>query len=142
PFGMSADGRIIGGYGINPDGALQTWLARLAGTEVCMAPSIAAVSAMPDVIWPPNHKLVPLSVAVDATAVCGPPGCAIASIASDGPGSEGDVVVTGDLSALLRAEKSGGVMGRTYAITVQCHDAAGNAATRTTAVRVPHDRGK
>ena len=142
PFGMSADGRVIGGYGINPNGAPQAWLARLGATEVCTAPSIAAISATPKVLWPPNHKLVPVSVAVDATALCGPPACTIASIASDGPGDEGDVVITGNLTALLRAEKSGGVMGRTYTISVQCQDAAGNAATQTTAVRVPHDQRK
>jgi len=81
-------------------------------------------------------------VAVDATALCGPPVCTIASIASDGPGGDGDVVDTGNLTALLCAEKSGGVSGGTYTITVQCRDAAGNAATETTAVRVPHDQRK
>jgi probable HAF family extracellular repeat protein len=142
PFGISADGRVIGGVGINPNGMPQAWLARLAATDSCAPPSIAAATATPNVIWPPNHKLVPVSVAVDATAVCGPPVCTIALIASDGPSSEDDMVITGDLTALLRAEKSGDDMGRTYTITLQCHDAAGNGATHATTVRVPHDRRK
>ena len=140
PFGMSADRRVIGGLGINPSGAVQSWLARLAETTSCTPPVLSSVAATPSVLWPPNHKMVPISVAVEATAACGPPVCTIESIASDGPSSEGDVVITGDLTALLRAEKSSSFMGRTYTITVQCHDAVGNGATQATTVRVPHDQ--
>jgi uncharacterized membrane protein len=140
PFGMSADGRVIGGVGINPSGAPQAWLARLAETS-CTPPAISSVTATPSVLWPPNHKMVPVSVAVNATAACGPPVCTIASIASDEPGS-GDIVLTGDLTALLRSSRSGGSTGRTYTITVQCRDTAGNSTTGTTTVRVPHDQGK
>jgi uncharacterized membrane protein len=141
PFGMSADGRVIGGVGINPSGAPQSWLARLAETPSCAPPAISSVAAMPSVLWPPNHKMVPVSVAVNAMAACGPPVCTIASIASDEPGG-GDIVLTGDLTALLRSSRSGGSTGRTYTITVQCRDTAGNSTTGTTTVRVPHDQGR
>jgi len=111
---------------------------------VCITPSITSVSATPNVIWPPNHKMVPISVVADANAVCGPPVCTIVSIASDGPTDRisDDTAITGGLTALVRAERSGGSMGRTYTITVECHDTAGNAATATTIVRVPHDQRK
>jgi len=143
PFGISADGRVIGGVGINPSGAQQAWLARLAQTPSCTPPAISSVAATPSVLWPPNHKMVGVSVLVDATAACGPPVCAITSIASNEPGGgAGDIEITGALTALLRSERSGGSMGRTYTITVECRDAAGNEATGTTAVQVPHDRGK
>jgi hypothetical protein len=113
----------------------------------CTAPTINSVSATPSVIWPPNHKLIPVSVTIDASADCGPPVCKIVSITSDEPAdgtgdgsTSPDFVLTGDLTTLLRAERSGGFSGRTYTISVECQDTAGNAATKTTVVRVPHDR--
>ena len=110
PFGMSADGRVIGGLGINPAGAVQAWLAHLAATEACTPPSITAVAATPGVLWPPNQKLI--------------------SVVSDKPsGDPGDIPVTGELTALLRADKSAGSTGRTYTITVECVDTAGHSAT-------------
>ena len=33
-------------------------------------PSISSVTATPDVLWPPNHKMVPVSVAVTAADAC------------------------------------------------------------------------
>ena len=143
PFGMSADGHVIGGVGINPSGAPQPWLARLAEAPSCAQPAISSITATPSVLWPPNHKMVSVSVLVDATAACGPPVCAIASVASNEPGDgAGDIEITAALRALLRSERTGGSMGRTYTISVACRDAAGNEATGTTTVQVPHDRGK
>lgn len=43
---------------------------------------------------------------------------------------------------LLRAERSGNGDGRDYTITLTAGDAAGNATTAVTTVRVPHDKGK
>jgi hypothetical protein len=48
-----------------------------------------------------------------------------------------DWQIAGDLSALLRAERSGN--GRVYTLTVICRDVAGNSAQGTAIVRVPHD---
>jgi hypothetical protein len=113
----------------------------------CTAPLITSVNATPNVIWPPNHKMTPVTVTVDASAACGPPVCKIVSITSDEPddgsgdgNTSGDAVILGGLNALVRAERSGGFVGRTYTITVECKDTAGNAATKTTTVLVPHDR--
>jgi probable HAF family extracellular repeat protein len=137
--------------GINDGGQIVGWAWTAGGTHavlweptLCITPSITSVSATPDVIWPPNHEMVPISVVADADAVCGPPVCTIVSIASDEPTDRisDDTAITGSLTALVRAARSGGSMGRTYTITVKCHDTAGNAATRTTIVRVPHDQGK
>jgi hypothetical protein len=52
------------------------------------------------------------------------------------------MAITGGLTALLRAERSGGFLGRTYTITVECQDGAGNAVRKTTDLRVPHDQRK
>jgi hypothetical protein len=110
---------------------------RLAQNDTCTPPLIASVTATPNVIWPPNHKMVPVTVSVDASAVCGPPVCRIVSIMSD------DVRIVGALTAEIRAEREGGEFhGRTYTITVECTDTAGNATRKDTQVFVPHDRRK
>jgi hypothetical protein len=48
-----------------------------------------------------------------------------------------DMEITGALTLNLRAERSGTGHGRTYTITVEAHDAAGNASQRAIAVAVP-----
>jgi hypothetical protein len=121
---------------------------RLAGN--CTPPVIASVTATPSVIWPPNHKMVPVTVSADASASCGPPVCKIVSITSDEPANGAgdgntspDALIVGDLAAEIRAERAGGgLLGRTYTITVECTDTAGNTTRKDTTVFVPHDRRK
>jgi len=48
--------------------------------------------------------------------------------------------ITGDLTVNLRAERSGTWGGRLYTIAVECEDTAGNTASKTTTVFVPHDK--
>jgi hypothetical protein len=122
---------------------------RLAPNNTCTPPSIASVTATPSVIWPPNHKMVPVTVLTDASAACGPPVCKIVEIKSDepsnGPGdgnTSPDARIVADLTAEIRAERTGGSLGRTYTITVECTDTAGNATRKDTQVFVPHDRRK
>jgi hypothetical protein len=114
------------------------------------APIIESIAVSPKTIWPPNHKMVGVDVAVQVSeAVDGAPVTRIVSIASNEPENgtgDGDTspdsVITGDLTAQARAERSGGGTGRIYTITVESRDAAGNASTRTVEVTVPHDRGQ
>jgi len=108
-------------------------------------PPDITLSVSPDTLWPPNHKMVPVAVEVsDPEAVC-----YITSVSSneaeDGRGdghTAPDWEITGNLTVNLRAERSGAGSGRIYTIAVECTDAAGNAATATIDVTVPHDRGK
>jgi hypothetical protein len=111
-------------------------------------PTISSVSATPNVLWPPNHKLVAVTVAVAAHDTCDPhPVCRLIAIASNEaplqPGSGHtpvDFEITGNLTANLRAERSGTGDGRVYTLTVQCTDQSNNSATGTTTVQVPHDQ--
>jgi len=85
-------------------------------------PSVSPVS-----LWPPNHKLIPVSVDASATDACGgPAACQIAPVGShepvDGLGDGNtapDWTITGPLSAKLRVERSGMGAGRIYTITVE-----------------------
>jgi len=115
-------------------------------------PAINSISASPDVLWPPNHKMVDVTVTVDCTDICDPvPFCYIVGVTSNepinGPGdgnTEPDWELFDDepLVALLRAERAGGGTGRVYTIIVECIDASGNTDTSMVEVTVPHDQGK
>jgi hypothetical protein len=97
------------------------------------APVITSLSATPSEIWPPNGKLVDVSVFVSATDdVDSSPRCAVTSITG---GGAGDAVVTGALSASVRAEK-----GAVYEVHVGCGDHAGNKAQAVTLVVVTKDQ--
>ena len=121
----------------------------LTPNDTCTPPLIASLTATPSVIWPPNHKMVPVTVLAEASAVCGPPVCRIVAITSDEPtngagdGNTGPDALFVGLTAEIRAERAGGgFLGRTYTITVECTDTAGNTTRKDTTVFVPHDRRK
>jgi hypothetical protein len=115
------------------------------------APIIGTVTASPGTLWPPNHKMVPVTVAVSVSDLCDEiPVCQIISVSSNEPVNglgDGDTapdwVITGNLTLNLRAERSGRGTGRVYTSTIQCTDASDNSSTKTVTVNVPHDqRGK
>jgi photosystem II stability/assembly factor-like uncharacterized protein len=92
--------------------------------------------ASPAVLWPPNHKMVPVTVSA-------PAGWAILSVTSNEPESglgSGDLApdsqITGRLTVNLRAERDGRGTGRIYTITL-----ANGSARNSAVVRVPHDMG-
>jgi hypothetical protein len=113
-------------------------------------PVVANLAASPNSLWPPNHKMVPVTLMVDVSDICdATPACKVISITSnepiDGKGdghTSPDWQIVDDLRVLLRAERAGGGDGRVYTITVRCTDDSGNSATRSVAVRVAHDQSK
>jgi hypothetical protein len=113
-------------------------------------PTISSVTANPSTLWPPNHKMIPVTVAASASDNCGAAlVCKITAVSSNEPVSgtgDGDTApdwqITGNLTANLRAERAGTGNGRVYTVTVGCTDASGNSSAKTTAVTVPHDQGK
>ena len=111
-------------------------------------PTIHSISASPDLLWPPNHKMVEVTVMVDCEDICDPePFCCIVGVTINGPGdgnTEPDWELFDDepLVALLRAERAGGGNGRVYTIHIECMDASGNIAEAIVDVTVPHDQGK
>jgi hypothetical protein len=105
-------------------------------------PVIADITAVPEILWPPNHKLAAVSVAVSDTDQCDPnPQCKITQITSNEPITPADAQITGALTAQLASERTGPGSGRVYTLAVQCTDAAGNSSTGNTTVSVPHDNG-
>lgn len=112
-------------------------------------PTISAISINPSVLWPANHKMVPVTVTVSVFDNCGPLMCNIVSVTSNEPINglgDGDTApdwqINGGLMVNLRAERSGKGSGRIYTITIECKDASGNTTTGKVTVNVPHDQGK
>ncbi len=102
------------------------------------APKITAV-ATPARIWPPNHKLVDVSVAVSLTdSGSGGTGFVLVSATASGDPNDiqGFVVGTASTSGQVRANKN-----EVYTLTYKGTDTAGNSATVVVTIAVPHDQG-
>lgn len=102
--------------------------------------------ASPDLIWPPNHKMVSIEV-LGVTDVCGgTPRITIDSIFQDEPldsegdgNTEPDASGVGTSSAKVRAERAGTGNGRVYHIGFTARDSRGEVCSGTVQVGVPHD---
>jgi hypothetical protein len=113
-------------------------------------PVIRSVTASPDTIWPPNHRMVNVAITVNATDNYDPaPVSRITGVTCSEPaGAPGqgntavDWQITGDLTLQLRAERAGPSTARVYTIDITCTDACGNVSTGSVEVPVPHDRGR
>jgi hypothetical protein len=147
----------VSGDGVHEVTCTATDAAGAAGTGTATvkidttAPTLTC-RATPDSLWPPNHKLVPISVAVGVSdPQSGPAGFVLVAATSSEPddgGGDGNTtndlqgwtVGTADTQGLARAERAGGGRGRTYTLTYRGVDDAGLRATCGARVVVPHDR--
>jgi uncharacterized protein len=149
-IGGAVNTSVVGSYPLTytvSDGYNATQVTRTVTVVDRKAPEITTVSASPHVLWPPNGRMVPVTVTVSASDESGTVTCEITGISSDEPSTghgsgrrSPDWIVTGALSAQLRAERDGRGDGRTYTIAVACRDASGNVDTGSTTVIVPHDK--
>ncbi|ORZ31737.1 hypothetical protein BCR44DRAFT_1441814 [Catenaria anguillulae PL171] len=112
-------------------------------------PTIANFAQDPKALWPPNHKMTLVTFSYDVFDNCAANKtlCALKNPTSSEPDdARGDGNTTGDIQivdgtrVLLRAERQGQGSGRTYSMTLECPDEAGNTATRPVSVVVPHNR--
>ncbi len=100
-----------------------------------MPPVISSITASPEEIKAPNHKMELVTLTVEVSDAADPmPQCMILGVTSN-EDITGDVNVTGDLTVELRADRD--TEERRYVIQVQCSDASGFAANGTVTVRVP-----
>jgi len=115
-----------------------------------VTPPSLSVSASPNRLWPPNHGYVRVTTTVTASdTVDSSPTVTFVSATSNEPddapgGGDGsttnDIVVVGDTTFDLRAERSGSGNGRVYTLTYRVADDCGNERTASATVRVPHDQ--
>lgn len=118
-------------------------------------PTIAPV-ASPSILWPPNHKMVNVSINAHAHDNSGLPVTLAANVSSNEPvtsNEDGDLSpdwtllpvidqVTGVITLQLRAERLGNGNGREYSISITATDQSGNDSNAIVKVLVPHDKGK
>ena len=97
------------------------------------------ITATPDVIWPPNHKMVPVTIAGGVEAN----GSDIKSVSisvSDEYGKYEYNNLTFGSTVMLEAWRNGNdTDGRKYTITVVVTDRWGITTAKTATVTVPHD---
>jgi len=109
---------------------------------------VLTLSVTPALLWPANHKMVPVTVTATAVDDTDPtPAITLVGVRSsepdDGKGdgaTVGDIVRLSDFQFLLRAERSGSGPGRFYTITYRASDSAGNSVERAVTVTVPANR--
>jgi uncharacterized repeat protein (TIGR01451 family) len=131
-----------------PDPDLGNNSATATTTASNPAPTITNATADPSVLWPPNHRMVEVTVSYDVTDNCPlPPGSCTLDVTSNEPvlghGSghtSPDWIVVDDHHVLLRAEREGPGNGRIYTITITCTDSGGNSSNEDVLVTVPHNR--
>lgn len=116
-------------------------------------PPVISCRANPDELWPVNHKMRDIRVYVTVTdAGSGPGGFKLLSVTSNEPDDDdgdghtsndiaGWTLNTADVTGQLRAERAGDRRDRVYTISYLGFDVAGNTATASCTVVVPHDRG-
>lgn len=144
PYGL---GDTVVTLAVTDDKGISDTCDAMVTVEDIEAPVISSVTATPNKLWPPNHKMVPATVAVDASDNCDS-FCHIISVESNEPinglgdgNTAPDWKIIGDLNVKLRAERSKNGSRRIYTITVNCEDSSGNSSSGTATVIVPHNKG-
>lgn len=107
-------------------------------------PVISLVSASPSILRPSNNKLVDVIINAEVSDLADPaPFVRIVSVSSNQPNkSQPDWIITGPLSAKLRATRAGRKTDRIYIITIEATDTSGNTSSRVVELTVPHDKRK
>jgi hypothetical protein len=126
-------------------GAAQTLVVNIDTT----APLISSLTANPNVLWPPNHKLVAVTVTGRVTDASGPLPTMVSYQVIDEygtaqPSGMAPVNANGRFSFTisLPASRLGQDKdGRLFTIDVTTEDQAGNIGAASTPVLVPHDMG-
>jgi K319L-like, PKD domain/Beta-propeller repeat len=109
-------------------------------------PSCGLAKASPGLLWPPNHKLVPVRIGGVADPNDESVTVTVTNVTQDEPlngigdgDTTPDAVLQGS-KALVRAERSGPGTGRVYKLTFTATDSGGATCTGSVRVCVPHDR--
>ena len=105
------------------------------------------------ILWPPNHKMVAISIETNASDTSGQLPTLSASVTSNEPQEglgDGDLTpdwtspminqMTGVITFQLRAERSEAGDGRRYTVSITATDEAENTSTATVEIIVPHDQ--
>ncbi len=121
-----------------------------AAANIDLTPPVVNVLANPSSLWPPNGKMVPVTVSgtiTDSLSGVNPSTAAFVvvdeygGIQPSGPVSLGPGGGYSFTVSLQASRKGNDQNGRQYTITVSADDFAGNLGSAVTTVIVPHDQG-
>jgi hypothetical protein len=138
--------------GVNPEVASTPCQVTVIDT---LAPSLAPLPSITQ-LWPPNHKLVPVTIQANAYDISGGAVSLAVTVVSDEPitaqgsgDTEADWIIDGvqngpggEIDLRLRSERAGKGTGRTYTITIVATDSSGNTSSAQVHIIAPHDKGK
>jgi hypothetical protein len=151
PIGRAGLGAQTGFISISDNASNSPQSVSLSGTGIDTIPPAISISANPSTLWPPNGKSVPVTVSgsiTDSGSGVNPSTLACNVVDSYGlvqPScSVGPLGAGGAYSftvSLVASREGSDKNGRTYTISVSASDYAGNPASASTTVIVPHDQG-
>src|SRR6266446_6647949 len=134
-------------FDVNPPIQTDIWSNVI---QTSSTPPGVSVSAKPSMLWPPNGKMVSVTVSgtiKDNGSGIDPIGAMFSVVDEYGIVQPSGRVTLGSggnysLNVLLQASRRGDDSdGRQYTITVTAKDSAGNKGSASTFVIVPHDQG-
>jgi hypothetical protein len=122
-----------------------------------LTPPLATLSVSPEILWPPNHKMIKITPTFNVTDNCDSnPTVVLKNIVMnegdqtstydplfDSTISEGmttgDIYVDATGNIFLRAERAGNGPGRIYTLTFTVTDSSNNSITVSALIKVPHN---
>jgi len=104
-------------------------------------PPEVSISATPETLWPPNHKMRDVLIQGEATDLCSDVTLEFTVVDEYGE-VEPDISDFGEVIQLKASRLGKDKDGRTYTIFVTAEDGSGNTSSASTVVLVPHDQGK
>ena len=119
-----------------------TSVTRTVRVRDTIAPSIAGLTASPNLLTTPNHSMIDVIVPFTVADASNLASCSVAVSSNEPQNGAGDGDTPIDWAVIdahhvqVRAERSGRGIGRIYTIAVTCTDPSANRTTRTTTVVV------
>lgn len=113
--------------------------------EINQPPVCATAFASPATAWPPNGRLVPISIRGVIDPDGDPLDLTVTGVRQDEPLSRAgtpDALGIGTAGASVRADRDGKGDGRIYHVAFEASDGNGGVCTGTVTVCVPHDQGR
>ena len=100
------------------------------------APTISSLSASPNVLWPPNHKMILVTVNYNLSDPDSSASASLSAFSNEPVNGKGDGNTSPDIQIVdahhlyLRAERSGKGQGRVYTIIVTATDLQASSSLR------------